>query len=257
MTHHKEEMAAEGILIKNLEEPEFLGEMRGIVDDFFKLPTSKYVSMDRESFQELALDCQRHLNKIGVQERFYKSERNFFDRVFESEKLLFESVIFFRAVRPLQDGVLQENPDFHRESMYSDHEHTRHVLNVWCPLKNVEEKNTLKYVPKSHLIPDSELLVEVNESTPSKVKKHSAGHGLGFLWKPKQITSGVNLNSAVNMNFKENDYAIFSSMLVHGGGDNNSDKIRFAFGFGVIPENKMGFNKSFFASGGKPHYMAF
>ena len=59
------------------------------------------------------------------------------------------------------------------------------------------------------------------------------------------------------MVFPENSYSIFSSMLIHGGAKNYSDKIRFAIGFGMIPAKKMTFNKKIFASNGKPHYVSF
>ena len=55
--------------------------------------------------------------------------------------------------------------------------------------------------------------------------------------EPKSIKRGVDLDRAVGMPF-EDSYAIFSSMLVHGGGDNHSNGIRFALGFGIIAEKK-------------------
>ena len=150
-----------------------------------------------------------------------------------------------------------EAPDFHRETFYSDHEHTPYCINTWIPIKNVDSRNTLRYYPFSHKIPDDELSVEEDLTAPGKVEKFSSGHKLGFLWKPKRLSESIDIGSPTTMNFFENSYSIFSSMLVHGGAENHSDKIRFAIGFGLIPSNRMTFNKEFFASGGKPHYIPF
>ena len=255
MDNLKEQLANEGILIKSLQAPTFLHDIRNIVDDYFCEPLEAYMSMSRDEFQTRAVECQAAINCREVQKAFYLSEKETLDEILPGEKLLFESVVFLRAVRPITASNTAENPDFHRESMYSDHSHTKHVLNVWCPIKNVDERNTLKYVPKSHLIEDEDLTVEYNERATGKVEKYSAGHNFGFLWRPKSIKRGVDLDRAVGMPFSEDSYAIFSSMLVHGGGDNHSNGIRFALGFGIIAEEKMGYNKEFFASGGKQHYI--
>ena len=37
-------------------------------------------------------------------------------------------------------GVKMEAPDFHRETFYSDHSHTPFTVNLWIPIKNVNEK---------------------------------------------------------------------------------------------------------------------
>ena len=150
-----------------------------------------------------------------------------------------------------------EAPDFHRETFYSDHTHTPFCINLWIPIENVDEDNTLQYYPKSHIISDDNLNVEYDESAPGKVEKFSPGHKLGFLWKPKKLVNKDILGRPKKMIFQPYTYAMFSSMLIHGGSVNLSNQIRFAIGFGLIPEHKMTYNKSFFASGGKPHYVPF
>jgi len=165
-----------------------------------------------------------------------------------------ESVVFLRAVRPHKNNDY-EQPDFHRETFYSDHSHTPFVLNTWIPVLNVNDFNTLQYVPESHLIPDENIECYVDQDYPSKVEKYSSGHKLGFFWKPKRIKSGVDLSNAKLMHFNKYDYSLFSSMLVHGNAINKTDQIRFAIGFGLIPKSKLIENKKFFASGGKDHFI--
>ena len=184
-------------------------------------------------------------------------KKHILKKLLPCKDLLHESVVFFRAVRPIKQGVKMEAPDFHRETFYSDHTHTPFVLNTWIPIKNVNNKNSLRYYPKSHKIMDEDLSIVVDEKAPGKVEKFSSGHKLGFLWRPKKLRDDHSLGNPKIMNFTENSYSLFSSMLIHGGAENNSNQIRFAIGFGIIPKEKMTQNKKFFASGGKPHYIPY
>ena len=73
--------------------------------------------------------------------------------------------------------------------------------------------------------------IEVDKEAHGKVEKFSSGHKLGFLWKPKKLKDDIDIGTPQKMNFFENSYSIFSSMLIHGGAVNHSDKIRFAYRF--------------------------
>lgn len=247
----------EGLIIKVLNDKSFIDDVKKLVKDRFNQSDEYYQSLSREEFQDIAVDAQDALNNMNIQEKFYNSEEDVFKEIFDKEELLHESVVFFRAVRPIRNGVKMEAPDFHRETFYSDHSHTPYCINSWIPIMNVNDKNTLQYYPKSHLIADEELKVVEDKDAPGKVEKFSSGHKLGFLWKPKKLDETKHLGKPTKMVFPENSYSIFSSMLIHGGAKNYSDKIRFAIGFGMIPAKKMTFNKKFFASNGKPHYVSF
>ncbi len=247
----------EGLIIKEINNKNIIDDVKIIINNFFSKDINYYNSLSKEEFQKIAVECQNEVNKLEVQKKFYLSERNVFDELFFNEDLLHESVVFLRAVRPSKNSKNIEHPDMHRETFYSDHSHTPYVLNLWIPIKDVNSKNTLKYVPKSHLIADENIKTEIDKDWPGTVKKHSNGHKLGFFWMPKKIIEGVDLKSTTNMEFSNYEYALFSSMLIHGGAENNSDKIRFAIGFGLVPSNKLIQNKTFFASGGKNHYIKF
>ena len=247
----------EGIIINKIKDHAIIDEVNELVKSKFDKNIDYYLSLSREEFHDLAVDTQNDLNNMDFQKKFYLSEKNIFNVLYPGSKILHESVVFFRAVRPMIKGVKMEAPDFHRETFYSDHSHTPFTVNLWIPIKNVNEKNTLQYFPKSHLIPDKDLKVEIDNNAPGKVKKYSSGHKLGFLWKPKKLIEKNKLGKPEKMKFLPYTYALFSSMLLHGGAINHSNKIRFAIGFGLIPEEKMTYNKSLFASGGKPHYIPF
>lgn len=257
MNQESQKYKDEGILIKGFEDKSIPSQVREMVERRFDQPDDFYLNLSRDKFHDLAYEAQVELNEMNIQQRFYQSEKTLFDSLFPNEELLHESVVFFRAVRPMKNGITMEAPDFHRETFYSDHDHTPYCINTWIPIKNVNEQNTLKYYPMSHTIPDADLSIEVDSSAPGKVEKFSSGHKLGFLWKPKKLKEDIDIGRSKNMEFFEDSYSIFSSMLIHGGAVNHSDKIRFAIGFGLIPSKRMTHNKKFFASDGKPHYIPF
>ena len=111
-------------------------------------------------------------------------------------------------------------------------------VNVWVPIMNVSKLNSLKYIPKSHKIRDNKIKRKKYTLSKNKIKKLSPEHKLGYVYAPKKIISGVNLNKEKTFNFKKNQFVSFSAMLVHGNAKNLSKKIRFAYNIGVIGVKK-------------------
>lgn len=244
-----------GIEIASVKNVDLLNQCRSLVDEKFSKSTEFYNKMDREEFQSLVLNCQKIINKNKFIENFFKTEKSTISKVIGEEEICVESVVFLRAVRPAKKENSDEHPDFHRETFYCDDDYMKHVINIWMPLKNVDERNTLQYIPFSHKIPDNEIKTSIDNNWPGKVEKYSSGHKIGFFWSPKKITNGVNLTKAKKILFKKNTYCLFSSLLIHGGARNMTESIRFALGFGIIPKNRLDQNKKFFASGGKDHFI--
>ena len=251
----KDRYDKEGLIIKKINDESIIDEVRNKIDQVFSKDIDYYNSLSKENFQKIAVSCQDEINNLDIQKKFYSSEKKVFDALFTNQNLLLESVVFLRAVRPSKGSQNIEHPDMHRETFYSDHSHTPYVLNLWIPIKNVNSNNTLKYVPKSHLISDKDIKIKVDENWPGTVEKYSNGHKLGFFWKPKKIISGVNFDETSKIKFKDYEYSLFSSMLIHGGAENKTEKIRFAIGFGIVPKEKLIQNKSFFAANGQDHYI--
>ena len=104
---------------------------------------------------------------------------------------------------------------------------------------NVSKLNSLKYIPKSHKIRDNKIKRKKYTLSKNKIKKLSPEHKLGYVYAPKKIISGVNLNKEKTFNFKKNQFVSFSAMLVHGNAKNLSKKIRFAYNIGVIGSKKI------------------
>ena len=189
----KDEYLDHGLLIKKIKNENIIDDIKKIIEQFFNKELSYYVSLSKDDFQSIAVKCQNEINDLDIQKKFYISEKYIYDNLFPNEELLFESIVFLRAVRPYQSTSNFEHPDMHRETFYSDQSHTPFVLNLWIPIKNVNEDNTLQYIPKSHKIPDDEIKTTVDNNWPGKVDKFSNGHKLGFFWKPKKYTLLIKL----------------------------------------------------------------
>ena len=156
-------------------------------------------------------------------------------------ELMITSFFHLRAVRNVKSkkNIL----GFHRETFYSDYEYTSKQINISVPIMNYNKKNSLKVVAKSHLIPDDKIVVKKLSSKISKIKKNSHKHKLGLSYNPKEIISGVNLLKAKRVKLSVGQIIIFSSMLIHGNGDNNQKKIRYSIDFGIINKKFLRNNK--------------
>ena len=246
----------EGLIIKKIKNRNVIDESIQVVKQYFKDPIEKYKRMKREKFHDFSLSCQNELNQLNLQKRFYESEKDLFNILVPDDELLVESVIFLRVVLPSKFDDEINAVDFHRETFYSNDSHTPYVFNTWIPIMNVNDLNTLKYIPRSHTIPDEKIITDIDTNYPSSVKKFSSGHKMGFFWEQKRIISGVELDKAELMHYEPYEYSLFSSMLIHGDAINNSNKIRFVLGFGLVPKTKVINNKKFFASDGNSQFIS-
>jgi ectoine hydroxylase-related dioxygenase (phytanoyl-CoA dioxygenase family) len=145
-----------------------------------------------------------------------------------------------------------ENIDWHRESFYRPN--LEKSVNIWTPIRGVSSRNSLRYIPNSHTIPDNQITTYNEGSTVNP--KYSVGHQLGFNYDPKVIINGVDLNQAETMVVPEKSSAIFSGNLIHGAAINLDSKIRFSIDFQVIRKSDYSSsNKNFRFSSGKPYFI--
>lgn len=242
---------ADGSIILNMVDNTILRKIRAIVEERFKLPVEEYCSWSRDKFADFAVEVQDEIQALNPQREFLESEYDKITALLGEANICHQSIAFFRVVRPESLTGITEAPDFHRETFYSDSpETTKHMLNIWIPIKNISPNNTMYFIPGSQKIRDEDIQIQV-ENDLERVEKFSSGHKLGFFWKPKLIKGGANLEGAVPMQFdnKIGEYSAFSALTIHGGARNLSNTLRFVIGFGLIAESKIYDNKSFFASG--------
>jgi ectoine hydroxylase-related dioxygenase (phytanoyl-CoA dioxygenase family) len=106
-------------------------------------------------------------------------------------------------------------------------------INIWTPIRGLNKKNTLLFIPGSQDIPENDI-VTVQENDPI-TKKGSTGNVIGFLYSPKYIVSGVNFDNSSAMNVPDYHSSIFPGLLIHGSGGNSSSEIRISLDFRILP----------------------
>ena len=228
-----------GFVIKKIKDKNILKKLKSIVKKHFYRSSDYYQKLSRSDLSKIALKCQKEIDKLNIMKRFHKSEKSFFKRLVDNDEILYSSGGYLRAVRPLKTTNIKENLDWHRETFYSTRKFINYAINVWIPILNVKKKNALKYIPKSHLIPDNKIKRRKYIEKINPIKKFSSEHKLGFVYAPKKILSGINLKKEQKFNTKENQFVSFSALLVHGNGKNESKDIRFAYNFGIIGASKL------------------
>jgi hypothetical protein len=239
-----------GFTIKKFGDPKILKDIVHVVKKHFNKSTNYYCKLPLTKFRKIALNCQNEIYKLNIQKRFHNSEKNFLKKILNNDEPYYESQVFFRIVRPFKKNKYAEAIDWHRETFYTTHSYPKHGVNIWFPIINVNKNNSLRYISKSHLINDDKIKRKKIFMTKKMVKnnptkKFSPGHKMGFVYHPIKILSGVNLRKQRVMNIPKNHYSAFSTMLVHGNSQNNTNKIRFALGFGLMPKNKLIKTKKF------------
>ena len=201
-----------------------------------KIFNSKENLENSKTFRKKLLQVQDLINKKEVHIQIINENKKFFCDLFKVKKLSdlsVQSVVYFRGVRPNQKQK-SEYIGYHRENFYNDFEYINHQINVHMPIKNYSVKSSMKFLPKSHLITDDRFKVLKINSQKSGIKRFSTSHKIGLPYNPKKITSGLNLNKARRLKLKLGEFVAFSSRLIHGGGHNFSNNVRFSIDFGLI-----------------------
>ena len=225
--------------------------LAAVIEAMFPLPEEDYLAMGLEDYRAVMLKAQSKLIEGNFVSRVIFSIRAALESYLETEQFLVQSNLYLRAARP---GMPRhyENIDWHRESFYGPN--LEKSVNIWTPIRGVTSKNSLRYIPRSHTIPDQKIITSNEGSTVTP--KYSVGHQLGFNYDPKIIRSGVDLSQAETMIVPEKSSAIFSGNLVHGAAVNLDSKIRLSIDFQVIRKSDYSqSNKKFHFSSGRPYFI--
>ena len=214
----------------------------------------KSLNMDLKDYRELATKVQDKINEQEYSKKIVSEIKEDLFLYMNTQSFLIQSNVYFRCSRPNKKNISQssESIGFHRESFYGPN--MEKSINIWTPVLGVNNENTLRFIPNSHLIPDEEILTERKED--KFTKKFSDGHKLGFQYASKKIVSGVDLNSNIPMIVPYFSSSIFSGNLIHGAAKNYSNSIRFSCDFRVIRKSDYNTeNKKFHFASGKPYFI--
>ena len=238
-----EKLKRQGYIIKSFKDKDYTNIIRRIIKKHFSKHEEYYCKISRDKFSKIALKCQNEINRSEIIKKFHLSEKDFLSQLLPKDTPMYSSSGYLRVVRPSLKKNNTESLSWHRETFYSNRKTTYHAINVWFPVSKVDNKNMLKYIPKSHLISDKKIKRRRVKVLNNKVKKLSPEHKLGFVYATKKILSGVNLKKQKKFKIKNGEFTAFSALLVHGNGENTTNKIRYAFGFGIIPKSKVNSKK--------------
>ena len=249
------EFNQQGFVIRKFKNIEHLNFIRSIIDSHFDRDLEYYSNLETENYRELVLACQEKLNQnYRVQKEIIESEKGIlYDLI--SEKIKVQTILYLRTSRPYKENMKQEQLDWHRETFYSDFDYIKKQHNFWFPIYNCTEKNSMKYIPFSHKIPDRSIKVEKISEDKSSVKRFSTGHKLGLVYSPKKIVSGVNFSKQKNLFVPMDHYVVFSAMLIHGAAKNFDNKIRYSSDFGILDQHIVDNVKFSYAADNKPQYI--
>ena len=196
-----------------------------------------YTKLSILQFRKIGLKTKSEVEKTKVINKFRKYVADQIKKKFKiDDELYFTSYFAFLVARPHKKN--EETIDFHRESFYAgkSKKYISYQINNWLPIFNLSKNQNLKYIPYSHKIPDNK--IKLKNVISNFVKKNSPSHKLGYIYKHRKITKGVNLSKAKRFLVKPNKILCFNSNLIHGNGENLTSKIRFSIAFGIIEKKK-------------------
>jgi len=253
-----DQLRCEGFAILQCDQKFRLHEFARQLSDLFPKSAGFYCDLAREDFHSLIEIGQASLNDSGALNNFVSSHSGIISELIGTDLLSWVSVMKLRGVRPkrlLPTGT-QDNVNLHRESLYASHRQVSFQYNCWIPLSAAASVAGMWYIPRSHIVPDAELIVTNDFDSPVRVERFSSGHRIGLPYNPKSIDQSPVVKNGQRKKFlvPSGSFIIFSSMLIHGGGVNDSSEIRFSMDSGVLPTCRIEHNPELFAARGRNHY---
>ena len=221
-----------------------------------EINSSKSLNMSVNDYRSLAVTIQDQINKDEFNKKIVSEIIDSLTIYMDSDNFLIQSNIYLRCSRPNNFNTKQDSESigFHRESFYGPN--MEDSVNIWTPIIGVNQNNTLRFIPESHLIPDEEIKI-INEDD-KHTEKFSNGHKLGFQYSPKKILSGVDLTESQPMVVPYYSSSIFSGNLIHGSALNKSNSIRFSCDFRVIKKSDYkSESKKFHFASNQPYFVEF
>lgn len=170
------------------------------------------------------LSLQNNINKKFNPKLFFKINKEILKNLFETNKFSIQYYFYLRAVKPISKKDKINPVNFHRESFNSKNGILKKAYNIWIPIKNCNNKNSINFYPKSHKLIENQDFKITKYIT--NIKKYSAEHKLGYLYKERKIKFKKKLTP--KKLFKDDHFIIFSGELIHGAGFNFSEHTRYS-----------------------------
>jgi glycosyltransferase involved in cell wall biosynthesis len=148
-----------------------------------------------------------------------------FFRAFIGPDLHIQSKPYLRIVRPGHGG---DNIGYHRDTFYGQ---SPYEVTVFCALTDLDARGALRFVPGSHVLPDSNFGIVPAGKAPWG--KGSQKHLLGFPYAPKKITADIDADLRP-VPTHVGQAIVFSPSLIHGQVMNDMESTRVSVDLRLI-----------------------
>ena len=232
---------------------ELVKNVRKVIIRNFDRDVSFYNRMEDQEFRGLILNTQKELNDSNILRNIVENIYDDLSEYLSTDKILVQTNAYLRVSRPEKSSI--DSIGWHRENFYAPN--ADHYVNIWTPVEGVNENNTIRFIPNSQKIKNSDIkTVNIEDQN---TKKFSTGHKIGLMYSPKKIISGVDLSSEKPMNIPYHSSSIFSGNLVHGAAKNTSQTMRFSLDFRAMSEKYFdkNLNKKVHFASGKSYFERF
>lgn len=228
-----------------------LDRMRTVLKTYFPDDVQSYCEMEIEDYRARVSKAQDLFSNENYTRAIVAEILPALSEYLNGERFLIQTNLYLRAARPVATQST-EAVGWHRETFYGSN--MEKAINIWTPVDGVGPENTLRYIPYSQHLPDSDILTTNVEDEVTK--RFSTGHKIGFVYAPKIIIDGADLSTSVPMNVPIYSSSIFSGNLIHGAAANHGKAIRFSVDFRILPIAAWdaSLNKSFHFASGKPYF---
>jgi len=198
---------------------------------------------DTSLFHQKLEKIQKSINLMGARECLMKDMKYILSLLLKDNSFAVQNVVYLRGVRPNnKKNIAVEYLPMHRENFYCD-SYIDNQINVHFPVFNYNDLTAMTFIEKSHKFPDSKIILRKEDSKYSGVERFSKGHKLGLPYNPKIIKNIDEIGIPKRANCIPGQVMLFSTKLIHGGGSNESDEIRFSLDFGILPISLMNLQK--------------
>ncbi len=221
---------------KNSKINNFVNLAKKIIFKYIKDKKINFNNLGNKKFEKLIFQIQNEINRKYPPKKFFKNNKKIFSTIFSCKEFALQHYFYLRAVKISSDENIKPI-SFHRET-FQGPKYFKNIYNLWIPLLNCTNKNSIFYYPKSHkLKKNSDFKIKPYFT---KIKKGSYSHKTGNLYKARKII--FKKKKSPYRLFKKNHLIIFSGELIHGNGINNSNKIRFSLDVRFMKRENMLFN---------------
>ncbi len=239
----KSSISDQGFAVIKLPSDSIINDITKIVDK----ESNKLLKIySTDEYHKKLIEIQTRINLIGTRDKLLSELADVLYEFHGSEEFGAQTVVYLRGVRPVnkESSIKHEALPMHRENFYCDEEYIDYQLNMHFPISNYNENTSMKYYRNSHNIPDQDLIIDKKDHEYSGIKRFSRGHQLGLPYNPKIIENLNDMDFPLSAPCTVNDAFLFSSKLIHGGGLNFTDKIRFSLDFATLPKKWLSTLKS-------------